>query len=120
MSLVRASFDVAASFVEGQVTLAIRGDVNAVSAPDLIAILDALIDRGHRSVVLDLAQTGPIDPAGMRVIVGAAGRLKSLGGQLAVRSPSALVRHILTIAFRSGQVCLETDVGRGDGDEDLA
>jgi anti-anti-sigma factor len=104
---------VAVNFIERQVVLCVRGEVDAVSAPDLKALLDALIDRGHRSVVVDLAQMGFIDAAGMRVIVSTAGRLRSREGQLALRSPSGLVRRVLETAVLAGQVRLEADASDG-------
>ena len=102
------------SFLEGQVLLAVRGVVDALSAPDLEAVLGALIDRGHRSFVLELAQTGFIDAAGARVIVRTAGRLRSLGGQLVVRSPSAGA-PVLGTAVPSGHVLLEDEAPMSAG-----
>jgi anti-anti-sigma factor len=104
---------VAVNFFERQVVVSVRGEVDALSAPDLKAMLDALIDRSYRSVVLDLAQMGFIDAAGMRLIVSTAGRLRSRDGQLTLRSPSGLVRRVLEIAVLSGQVHLEADASDG-------
>lgn len=100
---------VAVSFVQDQVVLAMSGEADVLSAPDFRALLDAVIDRGHRLVVLDLDQLVFIDAAAMGVIVGAAARLKSMDSQLALRSPSALVHRVLEIAVLSGQIRVEAD-----------
>jgi anti-anti-sigma factor len=98
---------VAVSFAGHQVVLAVRGEVDSRNALDLEAVLDAVIDSGHRSVALQLARTGAMDAVGMGVIVHAADRLKSLGGELALRSPSALVRRVLEVAILAGRVRME-------------
>jgi anti-anti-sigma factor len=103
------AFSATVSFLEGRVVLAVRGEVDAFGAPDLEVILGALIDGGHRSFVLELAHMGFIDVTGADVIVSTAGRLKSLGGTLAVRSPSAGARRALEPAALSGQVRFEDE-----------
>ena len=105
---------VAVSFAGHQVVLAVRGEVDSHNALDIEAVLDAVIDRGHRSVVLQLARTGAIDAVGMGVIVHAAGRLRSVGGELVLRSPSALVRRVLEVAVLAGRVRLEDAVAAED------
>jgi hypothetical protein len=49
---------VAISFVDDQVVFAVRGRLDLFRAPDVRAILETVVDRGHHSVVLDLAQNG--------------------------------------------------------------
>jgi anti-anti-sigma factor len=88
-------FAVVADFIEGRSVLSLRGDLDRLSAPELGAILSAVIDRGHKSVVLDLAELDLMDAAGLAVITEGAGRLRLLGGKLSIRSPSSMVRRIL-------------------------
>jgi anti-anti-sigma factor len=114
------ALSVAISFVDNQVVLGVRGSLNLFRAPDLRAILEAVIDRGHRSVVLDLARTGFIDTTGLQVIIDVAGLLKSSGGELALRSPPAVVRQLLAITILSDQVRLDGGTGgesRGSAQE---
>ncbi|MDQ1391166.1 MAG: hypothetical protein QOF30_143, partial [Acidimicrobiaceae bacterium] len=66
-----------------------------VTARELGAVIDAVIDRGHRSVVVDLAELESMGASGLRVVAAGANRLASSGGTLAVRSPSVDVRLIL-------------------------
>lgn len=95
----QGSFGVAVSFDGDQVVLAVRGEVDCVTAGDLAGLLGAVIDRGHRRVVLDLAGCGFMDAAGLRVLAEGADRLAYAGpgAGLALSSPSAMVRRILAI-----------------------
>lgn len=101
------SFGVAVSYVDGRAVVAVRGEVDMVTAPGLGGIVDAVIDAGHPDVVLDLGGLEFMDAAGLRVIAGAAGRLRPLGGGLTLRSASAMVRRILDITALTDMVCLE-------------
>ena len=42
----------------GTVTLHITGELDAVSVPDLRPVLDDLISKGHKKIVVDLAAKG--------------------------------------------------------------
>ena len=100
-------FTVSADFAKGRVVLAVRGEVDIVTAPELAAILDAVIDRGHRIVVLDLSELEFMDASGLRVIIHGAQRLAPAGGELALRSPSRLVLRMLDITGLTSLVGLE-------------
>jgi anti-anti-sigma factor len=92
-----AGFGVTFSFLEAQAVLAVRGEIDFASAPELGAVVDAVIGRGHQAVVLDLAGLDFMDAAGLSVIATSAGRLDRSGGALTIRSPSPLVRKLLAI-----------------------
>ncbi|MHB1534574.1 MAG: anti-sigma factor antagonist [Acidimicrobiales bacterium] len=80
-----------------QVVLRVCGEVDPVTAPELGAILGAVLDRGHRDIILDLADLDFMDASGLRVISVAAARLGLTRGQLTIRSASAMVHRILHI-----------------------
>jgi anti-anti-sigma factor len=102
-----ADFGVGVSVVGERAILAVRGEVDMLTTPDLIAMVDAAIDDGHRSVVLDLAELDFMSVMGLRAIAGGADRLEVAGGALTIRSPSALVRRLLDIMGLAGLVHLE-------------
>jgi len=89
-------FAITVGFENASAVLAIAGEVDRFNAPELGAILDAVIER-HRSVVLDLAELGFVNGWGLGVIAARASHLRRSGGTLAVRSPSALVMRLLDI-----------------------
>lgn len=93
-----SGFNVSVAFAGDRVVLGIRGEVDILTAPDLGALVDTVIDEGHRFVVLDLAQLDFMDASGLRVIAHAAQRLNPLAGEVAIRSPSRIVRRMLDLA----------------------
>lgn len=92
-----ASFAVELSFLEGVALVAVRGELDRLSAPELGCVLDAIVDRGHREVVLDLGGLAFMDGAGLRVMSDCICRLAPMHGSLSLRSPSDLVRRMLDI-----------------------
>ena len=53
----------------GTVTLNITGELDAVSVPDLRPVLDDLISKGHKKIVVDLKGLRLIDSSGVGAIV---------------------------------------------------
>jgi anti-anti-sigma factor len=92
-----SDFSVAASFEDGQAVLALHGEVDVLTAPEFGAFFETMIDRGHRSVVLDLAELSFMDASGLAVIAQGADRLEVTGGTLTIRTPVALVGRMLEI-----------------------
>jgi anti-anti-sigma factor len=90
-------FGVDVSFEGARALLRVRGEVDVLSAPELDAILDAVIEGGRRLVVLDLAELDFIGGAGLRVIAVGRNRLASSGGLLTIRSLSTNVRRLFDI-----------------------
>ena len=104
-----SDFSVAASFSDGQVILALEGEVDVLSAPEFGAFFETMIDRGHRSVVLDLARLRFMDASGLAVIAQGADRLEVTGGTLTIRTPMALIGRMLDITGFARLVQLEPD-----------
>lgn len=101
-----SGFAVSTGFVGDRVVIGVRGEVGLVTAPELAGILDAVIDGGHRSVVLDLAELGSMDAPGVGVIARGARRLAP-AGELTVRSPPAMLRRELDLTGLATVVRLE-------------
>jgi len=92
-----SDFTVSASFVGAQVVLTLGGEVDALTAPEFGAFFQTMIDRGHHSVVLDLAALRFMDASGLAVIAHGADRLSVSGGSLSIRAPVALIRKMLEL-----------------------
>lgn len=90
-------FGITVSFTADRAVVGVRGEVDLVTAPELAAVLDAVIGRGYISVVLDLDQLAFMDVQGLRAIASGVGRLESVGGTLTIRSAPTLVLRILDI-----------------------
>lgn len=91
------AFEVSAQFADTRVVLVVRGELDRVTAPELGAVVDAVIDRGNVNVVVDLAECDFIDASGLRVIADGAFRADVWGGTLTVRSPSGVVGRLLEL-----------------------
>jgi anti-anti-sigma factor len=104
-----ADFKIDVKFNKFEVVLAISGDLDATSAPELDAIFDAILNRGHDSMVLDLSGLGFMDGRGLRVIANAAHCLESYGAVLVLQSPSAEIRRILNINGLDALIQLDFD-----------
>jgi anti-sigma B factor antagonist len=96
-SVIVEQFGVSVTFAASRTVLLLTGEVDCLSSPYLRALIDASIEAGHLNVVLDLTALEFMDAAGLRVIANAANRLELLGGTLAIRAPSDLVRRMLDI-----------------------
>jgi anti-sigma B factor antagonist len=64
--------------------VAVTGELDLFTAPDLKERLMAAIEDGARGLVVDLAQTTSIDSTALGVLVAAMKRLRLHGGELAV------------------------------------
>jgi anti-sigma B factor antagonist len=80
----------------GTVTLNITGELDAVSVPDLRPVLDDLISKGHKKIVVDLSGLRLIDSSGVGAIVYLFRKLRAVGGTVSVRGaadqPLAILR----------------------------
>jgi anti-anti-sigma factor len=88
-------FALSVGFVGRRAVIGVSGDLGLLTAKELGAVIDAVIDRGHRTVLLDLAEVQSVGASGLRVIAAGANRLAASGGTLSVRSPPPYVRLIL-------------------------
>lgn len=111
------------SYVADQVVVGVRGEIDLLTAPELAAVMTSVIDRGHLSVVVDLAETTFMGVAGLRIIEAATDRL---GKGFSVRAPSAQIRRLLDITGLAESVHVDhlddvdvVEVEDGEGAEDM-
>lgn len=75
----------------------LTGELDVATAPQLSGELLGLIERGIRSVTVDLAKLEFIDSTGLSVLVSSLKRLRENGGDLTVRSPSPSAKKVFEI-----------------------
>jgi anti-anti-sigma factor len=102
-------FSVTARFVGQESVLSLNGEVDTVTAPEFEAFLETMIDRGYRSVVLDLGGLRFMDASGLAVIARAADRLEVSGGSLAIRTPATMIQQMFDITGFARLVRSELD-----------
>jgi anti-sigma B factor antagonist len=83
---------------DGEVTIAIHGDIDIVTAPQLWEHLSAAIPDATHRLVLDLRATTFIDSIGLTVFVRAFKRLRHQGTEFVLRSPKPNARQILNVS----------------------
>jgi anti-sigma B factor antagonist len=91
----------------GTVTLNITGELDAVSVPDLRPVLDDLISKGHKKIVVDLKGLRLIDSSGVGAIVYLFRRVKGFGGSVVVRGASDQPLAILRL-LKLDQILLDS------------
>jgi anti-sigma B factor antagonist len=94
-------------FTAPHVVVGVRGGLDSVTAPDLGAALDAVVDTVRADVVLDLGGLDFIDASGLGAIVAAASRLRAAGGVLILRSTPPMALRFLDITSVSELVQFE-------------
>jgi anti-sigma B factor antagonist len=78
--------------------LAVGGDLDLNTAPELLQALIRLVDAGERAVVVDLAGVEFCDSSGLSVLVRVRNRLTGLGGSLALAGPTPIVQRVLEVS----------------------
>jgi anti-sigma B factor antagonist len=77
--------------------IAIKGELDAYTAPGVEEQIASLVGREINNIVLDLSETGFLDSSGLRAILTAHRRLASEEGSLTLRNPSEPVTRLLEI-----------------------
>ena len=90
-------FRLTINYAADHAVVGVRGEIDLQTAPELAAVITSVIDRGHLSVVVDLAETTFMGVAGLRIIEAATDRLGPSRNGLSLRAPSAQIRRLLDI-----------------------
>ncbi|MCU1370311.1 MAG: anti-anti-sigma factor [Ilumatobacteraceae bacterium] len=91
-----------------ETTLALTGELDPATAPELDAHLRELIaDAGVRSVVLDLAGITFLDSSGLRSLVAANDALRARSASLVLRAPSSNIRRVLEVTGLTELIAVE-------------
>lgn len=94
-----APFETSSAEVDGVRVIAVRGELDLSTAPDLEGPLDAAVDGGGSSVLIDLSECEFIDSTGIALIVRGWQKLEGDGdGRLAICSPTEQVRRVLDVS----------------------
>ncbi len=102
-------FGLSVRFLADQVEVAVSGNLDTATAPNLDWVLAGLLDRGYTHVVLDLTDLAWLDTSGLQVIAGISGRLEQAGGVLRIRNPSVTTRRLLDLNALRGVELEATD-----------
>jgi anti-anti-sigma factor len=98
--VIPAPFEVSVSELAGGIqTIAVRGELDLSTAPDLERPLEEALERGEGPILVDLSECEFIDSTGIALIVRALQRLEGAGTgrSLVVCSYNDQVRRVLDI-----------------------
>lgn len=90
-------FDLKVQPAADETTVAVSGELDAYTAPQLRKVLDEILDGSVPSLVVDLRATSFIDSTGLGVLVGAARKARSQDSELVLDSPTRSVHRVLQI-----------------------
>jgi anti-sigma B factor antagonist len=68
----------------GHHLIAVRGEIDLFTAPELKSALTEAIEAGKLRLVIDLSEVSFLDSTALGVLIGAVKRLRSRGGALAI------------------------------------
>lgn len=78
--------------------VAIVGSLDTVTAPDAQAVLDQAIANGATTLVVDCQDLTYVSSAGLRILLVAAKKVQSKGGQVRMCNFSLMVRDVFDIS----------------------
>jgi anti-sigma B factor antagonist len=80
------------------IVVAVSGEIDLATSPTLRGRLDALVEEGRSSLVVDLRRTTFLDSTGLGVLVHALKRCRAAGGdlQLVITEPRILSLFAIT------------------------
>ncbi len=82
----------------GTVVASVRGSIDALTAPDLSAALDARIEAGQVQMVVDLRGVEYISSAGLRTILRSLKRARRDGGDVRLAALQPGVSQVLELS----------------------
>jgi anti-anti-sigma factor len=97
MSTPEAPLVVDVSGDDDAVVLALQGELDPHTAPQLREALDRAVTDDTRLLVLDLSGILFVDSSGLRVIISAYRTMTDRDGRFVLRAPSATTRRILDV-----------------------
>jgi anti-sigma B factor antagonist len=81
----------------GRHVIAVRGEVDLFTAPELKRRLVEVADSGSTRMVIDLSETTLVDSTALGVLIGAAKRLRALDGELAIVNRDEIIASTFEI-----------------------
>jgi anti-anti-sigma factor len=87
--------------------LALFGELDVISAPDLEHILDEVLGQPHARVMLDLNGLRFVDSAGVSVLIRAKQRADTEGRTLVLRRPTEQLERVFALVGLADWLAVE-------------
>jgi anti-sigma B factor antagonist len=95
-----------------RIILAVRGEIDLATTPDLRTALEAAVDGGGRELWLDLCATTFMDSTGLHALFDADALAQKSGGRLEIVCPPGPVRRLFEIVGYDGRLSLHDELAR--------
>jgi anti-sigma B factor antagonist len=82
----------------GRRLLAVHGELDLFTTPELRTKINDLIDEGTRELIVDLSETAFVDSTGLGVLLASMKRLRSCDGELVIIDSSSNVIKTFRVA----------------------
>jgi|ERR1700733_983578 anti-sigma B factor antagonist len=102
----------------GQVTVALRGELDLIDAADVAVALAAAALRAPL-VIVDLAELTFIDVSGVAALARGWHHARNAGGDLRLTAPQDQVRRVIDIVFPGGDFSVGASAGRALNPQDV-
>lgn len=103
-------FDLRERLQAGYTVVAVSGDLDVLTAPQLRDRLIEIVERGDRQLLVDLRPTTFVDSSGLSALVTGVKRLRSLGGDIGLVCPPGNVRRLIEISALDQVFILHDDL----------
>lgn len=107
----RPTFDLAISEEKGCMVFHMRGRLmDQQQADRLMEALDAELAKGHKSVVLDLAELQYMNSTGLNILINVLTRTRNAGGDTLIAGMSNSVRQLFVVTKLDSVFIITPDV----------
>lgn len=100
------AFDVRIIHTDGEAVVVVRGEIDLSHGEHLWAAVEEALSLSDR-LVIDFSGTTFIDSTGLGILVRAQSQLGPAGGPIVIRSPSQVVRRLLSVSGIDQHVAIE-------------
>jgi len=91
------SLEVARREYGGREILAVAGELDLETAPDLVTAAFGVIDGGGKDIIINASELRFCDSSGLSALVRIANRVESTGGRLAIVDAQPIVNRVLEV-----------------------
>lgn len=104
------AFDLIIIRTDEDVVVKIVGELDLATARRLDDTLVGLASAGPLHVVVDLAELAFIDASGLRVLLSGTRRMRDLGGDLTLQSPTAHAMKVFAITGLTNALAINSEL----------
>jgi len=98
---------------EGDAVIALDGELDLASAPDLAELAGELVRNGADNIIVDAQRLSFCDSSGLRILVSIANELRPTGGRVAIVNPQPVVLRVLELTGLDRTVMIDWDPPQG-------